>query len=140
MKTDMENDQAELNRGSESVQRLVGPDFGPACPHLAKRWKKKGCELRQAAKLVAENDDVRCLMFDADALPISVALLGMIYNVPDAMARDAVIHWLRRPNSVLNESTLAAPPPPNPKTSVSQSNLQSPGRAEKPGSSNTSCH
>lgn len=83
---------------SVPLHRLVGPDLGPACPRLEKKWKTKGCELGQAAKIVADNDDVRCLLDDDDALPVSVALLGMIYGVTDSQARAAVIHWLRRPN------------------------------------------
>jgi hypothetical protein len=82
---------------SVDVPRLVGP----ACPRLACKWRNKGCELGKAAKIIAENDDVRCLLEDDDAMPVSVALLGMIYGVNDDQARAAVIHWLRRPNSKL---------------------------------------
>lgn len=82
------------------LHRFVGPDFGPACPRLEKKWRTKGCELGQAAKIIAENDDVRSLLDDDDAMPVSVALLGMIYGVNETQARAAVIHWLRRPNGM----------------------------------------
>lgn len=85
--------QSTTNAHGVPLHRLVGP----ACPQLAKRWRTKGCELGQAAKIIAENDDVRCLIEDDDAMPVSVALLGMIYGVHYSHARAAVIHWLRRP-------------------------------------------
>ena len=91
--------QSTTDAHGAPLDRLVGPDFGPACSRLEKRWRSKGCELGQAAKIVAENDDVRCLLEDDDAMPVSVALLGIIYGVSDVHARAAVIHWLRRPNA-----------------------------------------
>jgi hypothetical protein len=78
---------------------IVRPDFGPASPVTAKAWRKKGCELGQAAKIIVDNDDVGWMLEDEESMPVSVALLGMIYGVTDDVARDAVIHWLRRPNT-----------------------------------------
>jgi len=103
------NTQSNSDALSVPLHRFVGPDFGPACPRLEKKWRSKGCELGQAAKIIAENDDVRCLLEDEDAMPVSVALLGMIYEVNDAHARAAVIHWLRRPN--VPSSATADPKP-----------------------------
>ena len=94
MKTTKPESNADNPQKAGSMTRLVGP----ACPRLARKWRHKGCELGQAAKIIAENDDVRCLLEEDDAMPVSIALLGMIYGVNDDQARDAVIHWLRRPN------------------------------------------
>ena len=80
--------------GADTTDRS---DRGPACPETAERWLRKGCSLGRAARMVAENDDVRVILTDEDACPVSVGLLAMIYGVPLAIARKAVIHWLRRP-------------------------------------------
>jgi hypothetical protein len=94
MKTTKPKSDPENPQKAGSMTRLVGP----ACPRLARKWRTKGCELGQAAKIIAENDDVMSLLDDDDAMPVSVAILGMIYGVNDDQARAAVIHWLRRPN------------------------------------------
>jgi hypothetical protein len=48
--------------------------------------------------IVARNDDVSALLHDEDAMPVSVRLLAMIYDVADEVAANAVRHWLRRPS------------------------------------------
>jgi hypothetical protein len=97
MQTKKQPSNPERPQKAGSMTRLVGP----ACPRLARKWRDRGCELGQAAKIIAENDDVRCLIEDDDAMPVSVAILGMIYGVNDDQARAAVIHWLRRPNETI---------------------------------------
>jgi len=70
----------------------------PADPACMRAWNKRGVSLGLAARYVVENDDVRAVL-DDDAMPVSVALLALIYDVPDSVALNAVRHWLRRPNS-----------------------------------------
>lgn len=69
---------------------------GPACPVLQRLWKSKGCTLGEAARIVAENDDVRDILTNEDAMPVSVGILGHIYGLTSAEAKAAVLHWLRR--------------------------------------------
>jgi hypothetical protein len=66
---------------------------------LERLFKRKGCGLIHAARIVAENDDVRVLLTDDEALPVSVAILAMVYGVTDEEAKACVIHCLRRPKT-----------------------------------------
>jgi len=63
---------------------------------LQTHWKSKGCTLGDAARIVAENDDVRCLLNDDEAMSVSVGILSQMYQLTSAEAKAAVIHWLRR--------------------------------------------
>jgi hypothetical protein len=71
---------------------------GPSDPRCSRAWKRRGMSFADASLIVARNDDVSALLHDEDAMPVSVRLLAMIYDVADEVAANAVRHWLRRPS------------------------------------------
>lgn len=80
-------------------------NIGPANPAVEGVWKKRGVEFADAARIVAENDDVRHLVYDKLAMPISVGILALMYGVSDEIAKEAVIHWVRRKGTEGTEMT-----------------------------------